>query len=114
MDTMGERRRHRPAAPARGAPAYPHRAATFVIDIGTHWAEHAPAEVVDSRLAQTRAMYGALRRSLDTSAAYVNFPDPDLRDWSHAYYGDNYARLTDVKHRYDPRGLFRYAQAVAG
>ncbi|WP_328912084.1 MULTISPECIES: BBE domain-containing protein [unclassified Streptomyces] len=75
---------------------------------------HAPAGVVDSRLARTRAIYGTLRRSLDTSAAYVDFSDPDLRGWSHVYYGDNYARLTDVKRRYDPRGLFRYAQAVAG
>lgn len=53
-----------------------------------------------------------LRRHLNTDAAYVNFPDPDLRDWRRAYYGANYDRLVDVKRRYDPAALFRYQQAV--
>ncbi|MCF2527013.1 FAD-binding oxidoreductase [Yinghuangia soli] len=92
--------------------AYPHRAATFVIDIGTHWTPGTAAEDVRALLAQTRAIHHTLRRDLATDAAYVNFPDPDLHGWQHAYYGPNYARLTGIKHRYDPTGLFRYAQAV--
>lgn len=58
------------------------------------------------------AGHHTLRHRLRTGAAYVNFPAPDLRDWQHAYYGANYDRLVEVKHRYDPTGLFRYAQAV--
>ncbi|MFI1028702.1 FAD-binding oxidoreductase [Streptomyces sp. NPDC020951] len=92
--------------------AYPHRDATFVIDIGTHWDPAAPPEVVQDLLAQTRAMHRTLRHDLRTSAAYVNFPDPDLRQWQTAYYGPNYDRLLEVKHRYDPTGLFRYDQAI--
>ncbi|MFH8623511.1 BBE domain-containing protein [Streptomyces vietnamensis] len=44
----------------------------------------------------------------------MNFPDPDLRDRQHAYRGANHARPTEVKRRYDPRGLFRHAQSVTG
>lgn len=65
-------------------------------------------------LEQTRAIHRTLRGRLRTDAAYVNFPDPDLRDWRHAYYGANYERLVEVKRRYDPAGLFRYTQAVGG
>lgn len=102
----------RSGAPGAAETAYPHRDATFVIDIGTHWKPGTPSVTVQDLLAQTRTMHRTLRRDLETSAAYVNFPDPDLRQWQSAYYGDNYDRLVRIKHRYDPGGLFHYAQAV--
>ncbi|MFI8277428.1 BBE domain-containing protein [Streptomyces sp. NPDC085929] len=109
--------RLRPAGGAGGLPepgetAYPHRGATFVIDIGTHWKPDTPQDGVRQQLARTRALHRTLSRDLETRAAYVNFPDPDLRDWQSACYGDNYARLLEVKRRYDPSGLFHYAQAI--
>ncbi|MFI6004838.1 FAD-binding oxidoreductase [Streptomyces sp. NPDC051366] len=98
--------------PEPGETAYPHRGATFVVDIGTHWKPDTPQDGVRQQLARTRALHRTLSRDLETRAAYVNFPDPDLRDWQSAYYGDNYARLLEVKRRYDPSGLFQYAQAI--
>lgn len=92
--------------------AYPHRDATYVIDIGTHWRPGTPQSAVDDLLAQTRAVHRRLCRRLETDAAYVNFPDPDLGNWRRAYYGANYDRLIEVKRRYDPTGLFRHAQSV--
>ncbi|GGT42894.1 FAD-binding oxidoreductase [Streptomyces purpureus] len=100
------------AAPHPYETAYPHRRATFVIDIGTHWKPGTPHSEVRALLEQTRAAHHMLGRRLSTRAAYVNFPDPDLHDWQHAYYGPNYDRLVAVKRRYDPEGLFRYQQAV--
>ncbi len=101
-------------APDPDATAYPHRRAAFVIDIGTHWQPGAPRHVTDRLLAQQRALYRTLRQGLRTDAAYVNFADPDLHDWQHAYYQGNYDRLVAVKHRYDPNGLFRHAQSIGG
>ncbi|MEU1403972.1 FAD-binding oxidoreductase [Streptomyces sp. NPDC005728] len=100
------------ATPRPYETAYPHRRATFVIDIGTHWKPGAPPSEVRALLEQTRSAHHMLCRRLSTQAAYVNFPDPDLPDWRHAYYGTNYDRLVTVKRRYDPTGLFRYQQAV--
>ncbi|MFF1508426.1 FAD-binding oxidoreductase [Streptomyces sp. NPDC058326] len=100
------------AAPRPDETAYPHRRATFVIDIGTHWQPGLPSADVRALLEQTRTAHHMLCRRLSTRAAYVNFPDPDLHDWQHAYYGPNYDRLVAVKRRYDPAGLFRYQQAI--
>ncbi|KJY44460.1 hypothetical protein VR46_20380, partial [Streptomyces sp. NRRL S-444] len=64
--------------PEPGETAYPHRDATFVIDIGTHCKADTPQAGVRRQLARTRALHRTLSRDLEARAAYVNFPDPDL------------------------------------
>jgi FAD/FMN-containing dehydrogenase len=64
-------------------------------------------------LAWIRGFHGAMRPYV-TGAAYQNYADPDLEDWQRAYYGSNYARLVDVKRRFDPDRLFRFPQAIGG
>ena len=43
---------------------------------------------------------------------YVNYPDTDLVHWPELYFRGNYARLQQVKARWDPADRFRNAQSV--
>lgn len=97
---------------ARTATAYVHRDATFSVD----WATVLPA-VMDND--QERA---AARGWIDNAFAvtdrysahetYQNYIDPDLTDWRESYYGENYARLVQVKRAYDPHRFFDFAQSI--
>jgi len=65
--------------------------------------------------ASARAWVEQARAALASSMtgdAYVNYADPALKNWLHAYYGANAARLVAVKRRYDPKRLFRFPQGV--
>jgi hypothetical protein len=97
MDAMG-------GAIARvgpGGTAFPHRRALFCVQYLANGDD----------LAWLRAAHQAMEPHLG-GAAYVNYVDPDLRDWRRAYYGANLGRLAKVKAAYDPRSLLRFPQSV--
>jgi hypothetical protein len=62
------------------------------------------AETERARDWLTRAW--ALAHPWGSGRVYQNFPDPDLEDSGHAYYGTNYDRLLRVKAKYDPANFF--------
>lgn len=47
-----------------------------------------------------------------TGGEYVNNQTVDNSEWVRAAYGDNYARLVEVKNEWDPRNLFRITQNI--
>lgn len=90
---------------APGATAFPHRRARYVVH---HLA------VTPEASAAARGWVRDLRdllRPYGTGGVYANFADPGLADPDRAYYGDNAARLREVRRRYDPDGVFRTPRA---
>ena len=58
-----------------------------------------------------RQLYAAMRPYV-SGEAYVNYCDTDLLDWQTAYWGDNLARLKQIKKSFDPENVFKHAQSV--
>jgi hypothetical protein len=61
--------------------------------------------------AVTAAM-APLKALAQRPAAYLSETDYFQDDWQASFWGHHYARLTEVKHRYDPSGLFRVHHGV--
>jgi FAD/FMN-containing dehydrogenase len=91
--------------------AFAHRDAAFLMDTETTWTARDSPRVVAAGLDWLDGIYQALG-PFGTGQAYQNFIDPALADWKAAYYGANLGRLTQVKRRYDPDRVFRFAQAI--
>jgi FAD binding domain/Berberine and berberine like len=51
------------------------------------------------------AMRG-VRELTPVSGSYLNEGDYFESDWQRSFWGENYSRLLQVKHKYDPEGLF--------
>ncbi len=93
---------------APDATAYPHRDAVFVLSPGARWSDPGDDETCLAWIADCRK---ALLEESD-GGAYVNFIAEGAGREREAY-GRNYARLAEVKRRYDPDNLFRINQNVA-
>ena len=97
------------------ATAVTQRSSILKLQYQTYWTD--PADD-DANLEWIRsfytAMYGEQGPMPDAllDGCYVNYPDVDLVDWPTLYYKDNYARLQQVKARWDPLNIFNYAQSI--
>jgi FAD/FMN-containing dehydrogenase len=93
-------------APPRGA-AFAHRDALFYAEPGAGWSGDAITPRAQAWVAEFSQ---ALRPYV--SGAYVNVPNPGMLDWETAYWGDHYARLREIKAKYDPDNVFQYEQSI--
>jgi FAD/FMN-containing dehydrogenase len=97
------------AGTAPDATAFAHRGGTlFCLQYGSDWTH--PNDT-PQLLDDMRELYAAMRPYV-SGAAYVNYCDEELTDWTSAYWGPNLARLRQVKAAFDPDNVFRHAQSV--
>jgi FAD/FMN-containing dehydrogenase len=101
---------HGKAASARGdGTAFPHRRPGFNMGVFSQWAE---ASQTEGGMAWARETHAAMNRFC-SSARYGNYQSEEGAEVAAAVYGPNYARLQQVKRRYDPENLFHLNQNIA-
>jgi FAD/FMN-containing dehydrogenase len=90
------------------ATAYGHRGTKFVLNVHGRW-DH-PAD--DARcIAWARDFFKA-SAPYASAGAYVNFMTEEETDRIAAAYGSSYARLVQVKRKYDPDNIFHMNQNI--
>jgi FAD/FMN-containing dehydrogenase len=75
-------------------------------------ANPAPDLTARNRATRVQAAMRALRAVAPGAGAYVNECDYFQDNWQQAFWGPNYQRLTAIKRRYDPNGLFTVHHGV--
>ena len=96
---------------ASDATAFPYRDALAVAQYTVGWPIGQGGAEVARDLDWLHGFRDAMTPHVGGSA-YVNYADPRLEDWQVAYFGTNYARLQEVKGRYDPDDVFHFPQSV--
>jgi len=91
------------------ATAFPHRAAGYNLLFLSEWTD---AAATDRNIAWTRESYAAMRPFLG-AGRYVNYLDQDEGgDPAADAYGPNYARLRELKTKFDPTNFFHLNQNI--
>ena len=94
--------------PRADATAFVHRDMLFSVQYLAYYSGAAAGR------ASNRWMNGVWRslRPHASGQAYQNYIDPQLAGWQRAYYGQNLARLREIKRQVDPEFRFRFRQAI--
>jgi FAD/FMN-containing dehydrogenase len=95
---------------ASDATAYSARDAKFVVNVHGRW--QSPQQD-DECIRWSRAFFNAVA-PYASAGAYTNFMTADEGERVTAAYGPNYARLLEIKQRYDPENIFHLNQNIRG
>lgn len=93
------------------ATAFAHRDTRWLLVTGLTWSETDTQDRIDRSLTWQKAFYQSVLPS-GTGGSYGNLLDPTLENWADAYYGAHLQRLSRIKQRMDPKGLFARPQSV--
>ncbi|HLF70319.1 MAG TPA: BBE domain-containing protein, partial [Actinomycetota bacterium] len=91
--------------------AFGDRSAPFMVSIDGNWWDPAEEKQV---ISWVRDCFSDMKR-FSTGQAYLNFTGKEESDKDaivRSAYGDNYARLQELKKKYDPQNFFRLNQNI--
>ncbi|WP_024805626.1 FAD-binding oxidoreductase [Nocardia sp. BMG51109] len=95
------------AAADRGTESFAHGRAHHLMLIRSDWSDPRDDEACTS-------WAGSLYRHVSHRAtgAYLNWTNTDIEARPQLFYGDNFPRLVETKHRYDPDGVFDFDNGI--
>jgi len=89
--------------------AFAHRKGTLCsLKYSSNWDKAADN---NARIALIRKFHDSMKPFVSGSS-YINYCDTDIKDFGTAYWGDNFARLQQIKKALDPRNVFQHAQSI--
>lgn len=87
---------------------YPHRDAEYLI----YYISPIPTpDRSDERLQNLQNVKAGFSSAV-TGNIYVNYPNPNLENWQHRYWGENFGRLKETKKQWDPGNFFNHPQSI--
>jgi FAD/FMN-containing dehydrogenase len=89
-----------------GDTAFFHRKARYYIEWDTSWKDASGEKEAITWVERFRVAMGPY-----VEGSYINVPDRSINDLR-TYYGDNLARLQEVKRKYDPGNVFHFEQSI--
>lgn len=95
---------------APDARAFVHREAFFDVFVDSFWSESAERDRAETWLHDFYER--ADLADLWSRHYYQNYPNSRYDDWQHGYFGDNYARLQQIKQAWDPQNVFVFEQSI--
>jgi FAD/FMN-containing dehydrogenase len=93
------------------ANAFVHRDADFLFKCEALWEPEDEPALIATNLEWLEGYHAAMQPYL-AGGAYQNFTDRGQTDWQHAYYGENFPRLVEIKRARDPENLFHFGQSI--
>jgi hypothetical protein len=91
--------------------AYCHRNANFIFEMEAQWGPIDSPDLIVRQKAWLAEYFEAMQAYV-LPQSYQNFMNRDLPNWASAYYGQNLARLSQIKRAVDPYNLFCFAQSI--
>lgn len=79
----------------------------FYVEWNSSWLQDSEAKRNIAEVEKTRQQLKPF-----VEGSYVNVPDEFIEDFGPAYYGTNFARLREVKAKYDPENVFNHPQSI--
>lgn len=95
------------AAAGRGIHSFAHGQMQQLMLIRSDWSD---VRQDDACVSWVSGLYSLVQPY--ACGAYLNWTNTDVESRPHRLYRDSYARLVEIKHRYDPSSAFNFAQSI--